>query len=238
MVRTELGPDDVVTLNRLATIARVLAGTAHDVNNALQIIGGSAELLEGQPDLTETQRRSLQRIRGQSARAAAAVEEVMHFARDRSDAFVDADLRAIVAKAVAMRAFLIRRAGLTLDFDHASAPAAVIRARGSLLLQAVLNLILNAEQALAGQAGASIAITLAIEGHQAVVRIADNGPGLPPGLTDAQAFEPFVTTRPRVDAPGLGLAAARLIAQAHGGDVTLEPQPTGVSVVLRLPLAA
>ena len=68
----ELGPDDIVALNRLTTLAKVLAGTAHDVNNALQIIGGSAELLEGHADLPEAARRALRRIQGQSARAGGA----------------------------------------------------------------------------------------------------------------------------------------------------------------------
>ena len=62
----ESGFDDVISLNRLATVARVLSGTAHDVNNALQIIGGSAELLEGQPGLAEPARRALTRIRSQA----------------------------------------------------------------------------------------------------------------------------------------------------------------------------
>lgn len=236
-MESEIGPEDVVTLNRLATIARVLAGTAHDVNNALQIIGGSAELLEGQPDLSESQRRSLQRIRSQSARAATAVDEVMQFARDRSDAFVDADLRAIVAKAVSMRAFLIRRAGLTLAYDAASATPAPVRARPAQLLQLVLNLILNAEQALAGQAGGTLSIVLTRDEGFAELRIADNGPGLADGLGE-RAFTPFVTTRARTEAPGLGLAAARLIAGAHGGTLAFESQARGLGTVLRLPLTA
>jgi len=62
-----------LTLNRLATIARLVAGAAHEVNNALQVIGGSAELLQNRSDLPEPVQRTLTRIRDQANRAASAM---------------------------------------------------------------------------------------------------------------------------------------------------------------------
>jgi two-component system, NtrC family, sensor kinase len=232
----ELSPEDVVALNRLVTIARVLAGTVHDVNNALQIIGGSAELLEGQDDLPETARRSLQRIRGQSARAAAAMEEVMAFARDRADVSTRVSLRDIVAKAASMRGFQVRRAGLTLVFDAATQPPVVVMGRFAPLLQVVLNLILNAEQSLGKQPGGAITLALTEEGSHVVLTVSDNGPGISAELGE-RAFDPFVGTRARIDGPGLGLPAARAIVRAHGGDLTLVRLEPGTRAVLRIPLA-
>lgn len=232
----ELGPDDIVALNRLTTLAKVLAGTAHDVNNALQIIGGSAELLEGHQDLPDAARRALRRIQSQSARAASAVADVMRFSRDRTDVTTPVSLKDVVIRAIAMRLFLVRRAGIVLDFDAAQSPAPQVRGRAPHLQQAVLNLIMNAEQALAGQLGGTIVITLGEEDGQAVLRTIDNGPGPDPALGE-RAFDPFVTTRSRTDSPGLGLAAARIIARAHGGDVTLEDRKPGCCATLNLPLA-
>ncbi|HEY0872496.1 MAG TPA: histidine kinase dimerization/phospho-acceptor domain-containing protein, partial [Vicinamibacterales bacterium] len=120
----EAGEEAIVSLNRLATVARVVSGTAHDVNNALQIIGGSAELLESQPDLGEPARRALTRIRAQAARAAGLIEELSKFARDRSDASARVSLRAIAVQAVAFRALMIRRAGLSLAFAPDTSPPA------------------------------------------------------------------------------------------------------------------
>ena len=231
----ELGPDDIVALNRLTTLAKVLAGTAHDVNNALQIIGGSAELLEGQADLPDSARRALRRIQSQSARAASAVADVMRFARDRGDVTNAVSLKDVVIRAIAMRLFLVRRAGLVLDFDAAESPSPQVRARASQLQQAVLNLIMNSEQALAGQLGGTIAITLAEDGGHALVQVVDNGAGPDETLGD-RAFDAFVTTRARTESPGLGLAAARIIARAHGGDVALEDRKPGCCATLRLPL--
>ena len=164
----ELGPDDIVALNRLTTLAKVLAGTAHDVNNALQIIGGSAELLEGHADLPDAARRALRRIQGQSARAASAVADVMRFSRDRGEVTATVSLKDVVIRAIAMRLFLVRRAGIVLDFDAAQSPAPEVRGRAAQLQQAVLNLIMNGEQALTGQLGGTIAITLSEEAGEAV----------------------------------------------------------------------
>src|SRR4029450_6890914 len=106
---SELGRDYMVALNRLTTLARVLAGTAHDVNNALQIIGGSAELLEGHADLPDAARRGLRRLQRQPARAASAVADVMRFSRDRGEVTTTISFKDVVIRAIAMRLFLVRR---------------------------------------------------------------------------------------------------------------------------------
>ena len=74
-------PEHHLTLNRLATIARLVAGAAHEVNNALQVIGGSAELLQNRTDLPEAVQKTLTRIRDQAARAASAMTGVVALSR-------------------------------------------------------------------------------------------------------------------------------------------------------------
>lgn len=235
-MRTELDPDELVALNRLALVARVLAGTAHDVNNALQIISGSAELLGGQDELSERARRAVQRIQAQATRAASVVDDVMRFARDRGEATGRVALRDAISRAVSMRAFQIRRAGLVLQFDATAAPPAYVTGRAAQLQQAALNLIMNAEQAVQGVTGGVIMLDVSASEGEVVLRVVDNGRGIPPELGEA-VFEPFATTRPVPDASGLGLTVARLIARAHGGELTLEPRHPGSCAVLRLPAA-
>jgi signal transduction histidine kinase len=99
-----------------------------------------------------------------------------------------------------------------------------------------LNLIVNAEQALAGQPDGTIRIELELPGGWVVVRVSDNGPGIDPEVAE-RLFEPFVTTRSRDESSGLGLAVARHIGEEHGGTLTLEPTETGASFALRLPAA-
>jgi signal transduction histidine kinase len=236
-MNVELNPEELVALNRLTIVARVLAGTAHDINNALQIISGSAELLAGLGEMSGPARRAVDRIQSQATRAAGSVRDVMQFARDRGDASAQVSLREIVAKAIAMRGFLVRRAGLVIDFDAAAAPPALVEAASARLQQAVLNLIINAEQALQGIDGGTIRVELTEAQRTAILRIIDNGRGVDPALGN-RVFDAFVTSRPVVDASGLGLPAARTIARGYGGDVVLEPRATGSCTVLQLPLAA
>jgi two-component system, NtrC family, C4-dicarboxylate transport sensor histidine kinase DctB len=227
---------DLVTLNRAATVARLMAGVTHEVNNALHVISGSAELLEESPDAAEAVTKGASRIRSQTARAAGAIAEVLAFARDDPEHRGLINLRDLASRAVALRKFSVSRAGLTIAFEAAEEETFLVSGSRVLLQQAILNLIANAEQALAGQRGGAIIVTLAGDEAAITLRVSDNGPGVPADLRD-QVFEPFVTTRPRHEFPGLGLTAARDIAQTHNGTLALEETASGASFALQLPAA-
>ena len=230
-----LSPEDLLSLNRAVTVARLLAGVAHEVNNALQVIGATAELLEDRPGLPDSIVKGLQRIRSQGARAAGAVSDVLSLTRERADLRSRVNLRDIVSRAVTLRTYSIARAGLTIGFNAAEA-VFIVDGNRVQIQQAVLNLIANAEQALAGTRGGAIRVDMANEGQQILIRVADNGPGVPEELRE-RMFEPFVTTRPRLEYSGLGLTASRMVAEGHGGSLTLEATDHGASFVLRLPHA-
>ena len=227
--------DALVGLNRLATIARLLSGAVHDVNNALQVISGTVELLETRPDLPPPMHDALARLRGQSSKAAGALAQVLAFTRAPRDSKGPINLRELADESLAMRDFAIRRARLsaTLVADGPG-PFIVSGNRGD-LQQVLLNMLMNAEQALAGRGG-TIVVRLSIEGGETVLRVMDEGGGVtisPP----EQVFEPFVTSRAPFEAPGLGLWAARQIMRDHGGTLTLEPREAGASFAMRLPTA-
>jgi signal transduction histidine kinase len=105
-----------------------------------------------------------------------------------------------------------------------------------LLQLAVLNLIVNAEQALAGQKGGAIQVELEEVPGSVVLRVSDNGPGVDPAA-QAELFESFFTTRSRDDASGLGLSVAKIVAEQHGGTLTLKEQDAGACFEMRLPSA-
>jgi len=240
--------DDHLTLNRLSTVARLVSGASHEVNNALQVISGTVELLLESPDLSGPVTQALERIGAQSARAAAALAGVTALSRSAIDASAPVDLRAVVSRAAALRRYSIGRAGLTIAVEPGDVPLMVV-GNGPQLLQALVNLIDNAEQALtgrpAGQQAAGLEAAGLEAGHIAVratreqdvacVVVEDNGPGVPAHLA-TDVFAPFVTSRPRPDSVGLGLPVARVIAEAHGGSLSVEPRERGAAFVLRLPL--
>jgi signal transduction histidine kinase len=227
---------DLLTLNRAATVARLLAGVAHEVNNALQVIGGTTELLQVTPGLPASIAEGLQRIAVQNARAATAIQEVMLFARQKPDATGRTNLREVARRSVALRAFAIGRARLSVTVDSPSTGRFLVTGSDALLQLAVLNLIVNAEQALAGQQGGAIRVELEEAQSYVVLRVSDNGPGVD-GTAAENVFESFFTTRSREEASGLGLFVARLVAEQCGGTLTLESGDAGARFALRLPAA-
>lgn len=229
-------PEHHLTLNRLATIARLVAGAAHEVNNALQVIGGSAELLQNRTDLPDSVQKTLSRIRDQAARAAAAVTGVVALSRAQPDSRASlVDMCDVATRAVDLRRYSIGRADLTVQLDVPSEPHLVTGHRLH-LLQAALNMIQNAEQVLAARRAGCIRVQVGREGDHIELRVIDDGPGVPPSETE-RIFLPFVTSSPRPESTGLGLPVAREIAEAHRGSLELEPVKTGASFRLRIPQA-
>lgn len=229
-------PAHHLTINRLATIAHLVAGAAHEVNNALQVIGGSAELLQNRTDLPEPVQKTLTRIREQATRAASAMSGVVALSRPQPDSGTYlVDLCDIATRAVDLRRYSIGRAELRVDLDVPVVPQ-LVNGHRLHLLQAALNLVQNAEQALAPRRSGRIRVSVIEDGDHVVLQVADDGPG----VTSADAeriFEPFVTSQPRPESTGLGLPVAREIARAHHGSLELEPVTAGASFRLRVPKA-
>ena len=228
------GHEDLVTLNRSATVARLVAGVFHELNNSLQVIGGLAELLQDSPGIPASVAEGLRRIHGQNAKAGVAIAEVMAFSRQKTDARGRVNMRDLTTRAVGLRTFAIGRARLTIVYEPPKTGVVDVQGFANQLLLAVLNLIVNAEQALAGRQGGTIRVELELPEGWVVVRVSDNGPGVDPAVAD-QLFEPFVTTKSRDESSGLGLAVAKQIAEQHGGTLTLESALAGASFTLRLP---
>jgi two-component system cell cycle sensor histidine kinase/response regulator CckA len=228
-------PEHHLTLNRLATIARLVAGAAHEVNNALQVIGGSAELLQNRTDLPEPVQKTLTRIRDQAARAASAMTGVVALSRPQPDGSYQIDLRDVASRAVELRQFSIGRAELAVQL-HVPPTPQLVQGQRLHLLQAALNLIQNAEQALTPRRSGVIRVEVADDGDHVLLRVSDDGPGVPPADAE-RIFQPFVTSQPRPESTGLGLPVAREIAVAHRGSLELEPGPVGAAFRLRLPKA-
>jgi len=224
-------PDALVAVSRAATTARLLSGLVHEINNALLVISGTVEVLGGRTDLHESVVRGLERIRRQTERTAASIAQVTAFTRAPLDTRGEVDLAELARLAVDLRRFAAARTGLTLECS-AGAPVTAAGNRGQ-LQQAILNLIVAAEQGVAGTAG-RIAVDVETRGSWAHVRVTDSRPAAPTDRSDA-VFEPFAAGRTPTDISGLSLFAAREIAVAHGGSLAFDEAAATVSIVLRLP---
>lgn len=232
VVPSDESHEALLGLNRLATVARLLSGAAHDVNNALQVISGTVEMLEARADTPAALKDPLARLRGQSSRAAAALAQVLQFARAARDETGPVNLRELADESLALRDFSIRRAGLTARVEALPEQAYLVTGNRADLQQALLNVLINAEQALRKTRGTLI-VRLSAEGGRVALSVVDDGSG--PQLDQARLFEPFVTTGDPFESAGLGLWAARLLVERHGGTLTIEAAPASTAFVMQLP---
>jgi signal transduction histidine kinase len=228
-------PTVLIALNRAAVAARLTSSVAHDVNNALQVISGTLELLEAQANPSPAFAKALETVRAQTARASDALVNVVTFTSDSVRNIGDVDMGEVARHSVALRAFAARRARLSLCVDPPSPGRLVVSGNRAQLQQAVLNLIWNAEQALAGTGG-EIVVGARVANGTVHVRVSDAGPGIaldPP----ERALEAFTSTKDPWEAAGLGLWVAVTIAEAHGGSLVLARRSPGTAVELLLPVA-
>jgi signal transduction histidine kinase len=230
--------DALQEINRLRTVARILSNATHDLNNALQIIGGSAELLAMQSENGPPAERRIQAITAQTGRAASALERLMAFTRETAAEQQTVDLETLLQVAIALRDFSLHRARISATIERAAPALCRASVDRRLMLQLFLNVLLNAEEALKERRDGSAAIRIRLErqGEACLVSFADNGPGF---STQALARLADRATVPPLDATlsGIGLWVAARIAARHGGRLDLGPGP-GASVTLRLPAVA
>jgi two-component system NtrC family sensor kinase len=228
--------EQLARMNRMATIARLVAGLAHELNNSLQIIGGTVELMTDRTDLPQDVLARLQRIGGQSEKATVTIRQVLGYCREATSGTALVDVGGTIRQVVALRQYPIHRAGITLKVDGLDGgPVPKVRADERTLAQAVLNLVVNAEEALVGQPAREIRIAVTREGAGVRIGVADSGPGVAPEHRE-QIFEPFFTTRSTERAVGLGLPVSRAIVERAGGRLTLADASPGATFVIELPV--
>jgi two-component system C4-dicarboxylate transport sensor histidine kinase DctB len=222
-----LDATELARINRLTTIARFVSGLAHELNNALQVMGGLVELLADRTDLPADAVVRIQKIGGQADRASAVIRQLLTFVRDPGVEGGPVDLGGVVDRAIALRRYQLGRAGISVAWTR---PQVSYRVTGQerALEQVIVNLLVNAEEALEGQADRRLSVTLARAAGHIQLSVSDTGHGVPPELRE-RIFEPFFTTRSSERAIGLGLTVGLAVAASHGGRLTLVTSAPGAT---------
>jgi len=228
-----LSPEQLAQINRLATVARFVSSLAHELNNSLQVMGGLIELLAERDDLPQDALLRIERIGTHADQAGGKIKQVVSYVRAPAEPHARVDLGALVDRALTLRSYELERAGIRTVRAVAEQPFAV---RGSArdLEQAVLNLLANAQEAIAGADTRELRIGMTRTAGRVRLSVTDTGPGVPPGLRE-RIFEPFFTTHPASGAVGLGLPVAAHTAAAHGGRLSVLDEGPGATFVLDLP---
>jgi two-component system NtrC family sensor kinase len=183
-------------------------------------------------------RRALETIHHEATRAAKIVSHLLTFARQRPAERMDVDLNAIVNDTIALRRYALTAAQIELHL--ALDPAMPVTwADPFQLQQVVLNLLTNAEQALAEWVGTRrIAVWTRRDEESLLIAVSDTGPGILPEQRD-RIFNPFYTTKPVGQGTGLGLSISDGIVREHGGQIRVESRPgEGATFFVQLPRAA
>jgi PAS domain S-box-containing protein len=230
---------------RMASLGHTLAGVAHELNNPLAAICGFAQLLL-RSERPEDDRTALETISHEAARAGKIVKDLLTFSRrqeghQRERVCVSDVVRYIVdTQRYAMETRGIRQ---ETSLDPNVPP---VLADPTQLEQVLLNLVVNARQAIEGMpdvpAGTGstprcVTLRTGCAGASVFIEVADNGPGIPASELE-RIWDPFWTTKGEGEGTGLGLAVAHGIITEHGGTIEVESEVGhGTRFLIRLPIA-
>ena len=222
----------VLAQEKLATVGRLAAGVAHEIGNPLTAILGFVELLLHDQEDPEA-RDLLTRVRSETNRIHHIVHDLLDYSRPLEGAVEPVAWREVVDGTLALLRPQPRFRDVRVDVElPADLPA--VAASSPKLLQVLLNLVLNAADAM-GHVG-HITITARAAGDRVELDLADSGPGVGPDHRD-KIFDPFFSTKEPGAGTGLGLAVCRSIVDTYGGTIALVPSERGATFRVTLPVA-
>ena len=219
---------------KLAAMGQLVSGVAHEINNPAAIISGFAQTLL-LDDLKHEHREMLQMMYDEATRIGRITANLLAFARAGGTHRALVDVNDLVRRTFALRSYHLTTLNITVSLDL-DPDDPKIWANGSELQQLVLNLLINAEQALVTvEPPRTISVRTRADEREARLEIADSGPGIAPAIR-AKVFDPFFTTKPEGVGTGLGLSICYGIAREHGGRIWVESEPgSGARFCVLLP---
>ena len=230
----------LVQTEKLSSLGQLSASIAHEINNPLagiltfaKLVSRELETAVADQAMRATLKRNLALVEREARRCSAIVRNLLDFARERPLKLEQVDANLAIEESLQLVGHKLSIAGYRLERRLRTLPP--VLADFGELRQAVVNLALNAMEAM-GASGTLTVETRTRDGGKVVeIAVEDDGPGVPPALL-GKVFDPFFTTKEK--GTGLGLSVVYGIVQRHGGQIAVEQvQPHGARFVIRLPAA-
>jgi len=226
---------EILQSEKMASVGRLAAGIAHEIGNPAGIVTGYIHMLKA-GNITEEQREDfLERMEGEIERISSTIRELLDFARPASGQTAAVQLNDSINECVALFSYQKDAQACKVIFEPAE-NLPEINANARILQQLVINLMLNARDAMPG--GGTITITTRLlPGDNALeLTVADTGCGIAPEHTNL-IFDPFFTTKEPGKGTGLGLSNAHRIVELQGGTINMESEPgRGTRFTITLPI--
>ena len=222
----------VVQQAKLASLGELVALAASELEYPLATVLESSERLAASGNLSREQLSTAQKIGQQARRTRDLVNDLLSFAQQTPGEKSPLELKPMLQRAIQMEGFKLEKRDIKLTVQSDATMPRVL-GNSNQLLQAFLQIIENAVDALQEAGGGSLLVSLRHEGPEVVIEFADTGPGL---RDPERVFDQFYTTKPVGKGTGLGLSATYGVVQDHKGQITCYNRPEGGAVFeIRLP---
>ncbi|MEO6119738.1 MAG: ATP-binding protein [Terriglobales bacterium] len=225
----------LIQTEKLASIGRLVAGAAHEINNPLTAILGYSDLLVEEKKLAPEQQEMAEKIRQQARRTKHLVQNFLTFAKQAPVHMVPLDLNAVVADALQLQELDLAHRSIETSTQLPEVPV-MVNGDANHLVQMCVHIFNNAMEAMAESHGkGTLTVALEVVDGQAVLTCQDTGPGV---AEPGRIFDPFYTTKAVGKGTGLGLSACYGIVRDHGGQIGCTNLPAGGALfTVSLPLA-
>jgi signal transduction histidine kinase len=227
-----LSQDQLVQNEKLASLGKLVARVAHEINSAMAAVGKDVEALSSRPTADGNRQRMTTRIGESARRTNSLVENMLSFAQETPLHRSSVNVRPLLESAVNLtRAG--RRHNVRVEIQEQGA-VPMVEGDANQLIQVFLHLIANAIDAMEGSEEGLLTITISSEQEQIEIGFVDTGSGL---KDPRRVFEPFYTTKAVGKGVGLGLSTCYGIVRQHGGEIDCRNRPEG-GAIFRLVLPA
>ena len=225
----------LVQAEKIASLGRLAAGVAHEINNPLAGVLIYADILMKELKGKEQLRKDLEEIISQTLRCKQIVARLLEFSRQSLDERVLFDINEIIGHCVELLQHQSLFHNVEIIQELESDLPHILGNPGE-LEQVFTNLMLNATDAMEGKGRITIGSASEQKTKQVILTFSDTGPGISPEVKE-KIFEPFFTTKPVGVGTGLGLSIVYGVIQRHGGSIEVSPTPdTGTTFIIRLPM--